>query len=420
MAGVILENVSRVYTGGVVAVNRVSLEVFDREFLVLVGPSGCGKTTALRMIAGLEELSEGTIRIGSRIVNDVPPKDRDIAMVFQNYALYPHMTVYRNLAFGLELREGVNGWGWLWRWALPSGRKAQLAARRFAIAERVHQAARTLGIEDLLERLPRQLSGGQRQRVALGRAIVRSPEVFLFDEPLSNLDAKLRVEMRRELKQLHGQLQATMIYVTHDQVEALTLGQRIVVMDEGSIQQAGTPTEVYDWPANRFVAGFIGTPAMNFIEGELTSTQSAGRAWQTRGGGWSVSLSERPLEQGLKIPRPATLGVRPEDVSIVGDSAADGATTQAVVRVVEMLGDATVATLELPAAGAYDQETDAPHATSDRQHQNGPTYVVTKLDSRSGPSVGDRVAIRVDPRRVHVFDPASGRNWVRQESKGAN
>ena len=206
MAGVVLENVSRVYPGGVSAVEGIRLEVRDREFLVLVGPSGCGKTTTLRLIAGLEDLSSGTITIGSRVVNDVPPKDRDIAMVFQNYALYPHLTVYRNLAFGLELREGISGFGWLWRWALPPSASRQLAERRFAIAERVHDAARILGIEDLLERYPRQLSGGERQRVALGRAIVRNPAVFLFDEPLSNLDAKLRVEMRRELKQLHQPL----------------------------------------------------------------------------------------------------------------------------------------------------------------------------------------------------------------------
>ncbi len=272
MAGVVLENVSRVYPGDVSAVKGIDLEVRDREFLVLVGPSGCGKTTTLRLIAGLEEVSLGKIVIDARLVNDVPPKDRDIAMVFQNYALYPHLTVYRNLAFGLELREGVGGLGWLWQWALPPGRKATLRQRRRTIDQRVLEAARVLGIEELLQRYPRQLSGGERQRVALGRAMVRSPAVFLFDEPLSNLDAKLRVEMRRELKQLHRRLQTTMIYVTHDQVEALTLGDRIVVMNEGKIQQVGRPMEVYDWPANRFVAGFIGTPAMNFIGGELSDS----------------------------------------------------------------------------------------------------------------------------------------------------
>jgi multiple sugar transport system ATP-binding protein len=252
MAGVVLENVSREYPGGVVAVGGVNLEVRDRELLVLVGPSGCGKTTLLRLVAGLEEPSSGTITIGTRVLNDVAAKDRDIAMVFQNYALYPHMNVRRNLAFGLELREKTNGWGWLWRWALSPGRRAKLAARRDSIDRRVGQAARGLGIEDLLDRFPRQLSGGERQRVALGRAMVRSPAVFLFDEPLSNLDAKLRVETRRELKGLHERLQTTMIHVTHDQVEALTLGQRVAVMNEGRIQQVGRPMDVYDWPAARW------------------------------------------------------------------------------------------------------------------------------------------------------------------------
>ncbi len=308
MAGVVLENVSRVYPGGVAAVRGIDLEVLDREFLVLVGPSGCGKTTTLRLVAGLEELSSGTITIGGRRVNDVSPKDRDIAMVFQNYALYPHMNVYRNMAFGLELRGRVGGWWWLYEWALPAQRKAARAARRYDIAERVHQAARTLGIDDLLERYPRQLSGGQRQRVALGRAIVRNPAAFLFDEPLSNLDAKLRVEMRRELKQLHQRLQSTMIYVTHDQVEALTLGERIVVMHDGQIQQVGPPMEVYDWPANRFVAGFIGTPAMNFIDGRL-ETVAAGLRF--RRDGWSLPLAARispahaPREGARGAGRPA-------------------------------------------------------------------------------------------------------------------
>ncbi len=290
MAGVILENVSRAYPAGVLAVDRISLEVRDREFLVLVGPSGCGKTTTLRLIAGLEEISGGTISIGTRVVNDVAAKHRDIAMVFQNYALYPHMTVQRNMAFGLELREGAGGWRQLWRWALPAAKKQQLAARRNSIAERVQQTARILGIEPLLERYPRQLSGGERQRVALGRAIVRNPAVFLFDEPLSNLDAKLRVEMRRELKQLHQRLETTMIYVTHDQVEALTLGERIVVMNGGTIQQVGPPMDVYDWPANRFVAGFIGTPAMNFVDGELDASDGK---WRFRRGSWSAAVDGR-------------------------------------------------------------------------------------------------------------------------------
>src|SRR4051794_29917282 len=247
MAQVLLEQVSKVYPGGVVAVNAIDLAVADREFVVLVGPSGCGKSTTLRMVAGLEEISDGVIRIGGRIVNDVPPKDRDIAMVFQNYALYPHMTVYKNMEFGLKLRK------------VPR-------AERHA---RVLAAAKTLDIEHLLDRKPRQLSGGQRQRVAVGRAIVREPAAFLFDEPLSNLDAKLRVTTRAELKRLHHRLRTTTIYVTHDQEEAMTLGDRIVVMKDGVIQQADTPLTTYNSPVNRFVAGFIGMPPMNFFDGAL-------------------------------------------------------------------------------------------------------------------------------------------------------
>ncbi len=249
MAEVILEKVGKVFPGDIEAVKDFSLDILDGEFVVLVGPSGCGKSTTLRMIAGLEEITEGTIRIEDRIINDVPPKDRDIAMVFQNYALYPHMTVYKNMAFALKLRK------------FP----------RKQIDERVRETAGILGIEELLNRRPKALSGGQRQRVALGRAIVRNPKAFLFDEPLSNLDAKLRVEMRAELKRLHHQLGTTTIYVTHDQEEAMTLGDRIVVMKDGVIQQVGVPLEVYNRPVNRFVAGFVGTPPMNFLDGRLLS-----------------------------------------------------------------------------------------------------------------------------------------------------
>src|SRR5689334_14050120 len=247
MAQVLLDKVSKIYPGGVKAVDAIDLGIRDQEFVVLVGPSGCGKSTTLRMVAGLEEISDGTIRIGERIVNDVPPKDRDIAMVFQNYALYPHMSVYKNMAFGLKLR------------GMP---KKQ-------INERVMQAARILDIEHLLERKPKALSGGQRQRVAVGRAIVREPAAFLFDEPLSNLDAKLRVTTRAELKRLHQRLKTTTIYVTHDQEEAMTLGDRIVVMKDGKIQQADTSLATYNFPMNRFVAGFIGMPPMNFFDGVI-------------------------------------------------------------------------------------------------------------------------------------------------------
>ncbi|MBM4370367.1 MAG: sn-glycerol-3-phosphate ABC transporter ATP-binding protein UgpC, partial [Deltaproteobacteria bacterium] len=248
MAGVDLRNVWKRY-GDTVAVEAASLEIRDQEFVVLVGPSGCGKSTTLRMIAGLEDISEGEISIGGRVVNRVPPKDRNIAMVFQNYALYPHWTVYENMAFGLRIRRMA----------------------RAEIDRRVREAAAILGIDHLLERKPRALSGGQRQRVAMGRAIVRSPEVFLFDEPLSNLDAKLRVQMRVEISRLHNRLRTTVIYVTHDQVEAMTLADRIVIMSEARIQQVGTPLELFDAPVNRFVAGFIGSPAMNFLDGEVLS-----------------------------------------------------------------------------------------------------------------------------------------------------
>src|SRR5437868_14531213 len=247
MAQVVLDKVSKVFPGGVKAVDAIDLAVKDAEFVVLVGPSGCGKSTTLRMVAGLEEISDGIIKIGERVVNDVPPKNRDIAMVFQNYALYPHMTVYKNMAFGLKLR------------GMP---KAQ-------IHQRVMEAAKILDIEHLLDRKPKALSGGQRQRVAVGRAIVREPAAFLFDEPLSNLDAKLRVTTRAELKRLHHRLKTTTIYVTHDQEEAMTLGDRIVVMKDGIIQQADTPLQTYSYPVNRFVAGFIGMPPMNFFDGAI-------------------------------------------------------------------------------------------------------------------------------------------------------
>src|SRR5438874_837377 len=247
MARVELEKVTKIYPGGIRAVNNIDLSIKDQEFIVLVGPSGCGKSTTLRMVAGLEEITDGLIRIGERIVNDVPPKNRDIAMVFQNYALYPHMTVYKNMAFGLKLRK------------MP----------RKQIEQRVMEAAKILDIEHLLERKPKALSGGQRQRVAVGRAIVREPAAFLFDEPLSNLDAKLRVTTRAELKRLHHRLKTTTIYVTHDQEEAMTLGDRIVVMKDGVIQQADTRLKTYSYPVNRFVAGFIGMPPMNFFDGAI-------------------------------------------------------------------------------------------------------------------------------------------------------
>lgn len=290
MAQVQLENVVKRYPGDVTAVREFNLEIQDREFMVFVGPSGCGKSTTLRMIAGLEEISEGTVRISDRVVNDVPPKDRDIAMVFQNYALYPHMSVYKNMAFGLKLRK------------MPKPE----------IEKRVQEAARILGIEELLERKPKALSGGQRQRVAVGRAIVRQPEAFLFDEPLSNLDAKMRVQMRMEISKLHGQLQSTMIYVTHDQVEAMTMGDRIVVMKDGVMQQVDTPLEIYANPANRFVASFIGSPPMNFFEGTLTRDANG---MFFKNDAMNVKVDEQHVQALNNAGRQeVVLGIRPENV----------------------------------------------------------------------------------------------------------
>ncbi|MEO0649787.1 MAG: ATP-binding cassette domain-containing protein [Planctomycetota bacterium] len=327
MANVQLERVAKVYPGGVRAVHGVDLEIADGEFLVLVGPSGCGKSTTLRMIAGLEEISEGTLSIDGAVVNEVPPRDRDIAMVFQNYALYPHMTVRENLAFGLKRRR-VHG-SPLKRLTSSTYRDA---ARREdqSIAERVAAAAETLGIDHLLDRRPAALSGGQRQRVAVGRALVRDPKVFLFDEPLSNLDAKLRMETRTELKALHRQTGSTMVYVTHDQEEAMTLGDRLVVMREGLVQQCADPVTIYERPANRFVAGFVGTPTMNLIEGRLEDGRFVSDALE-------VDLpSRRPLGT-----RPAVLGLRPDRLVPTDDGP-----IEAGLRVLEHLGDRVDLALE--------------------------------------------------------------------------
>jgi len=296
------------------AVRGIDLDIADKEFVVLVGPSGCGKTTTLRMIAGLEEISAGEIAVDGAVVNDVPPKDRDMAMVFQNYALYPHMTVYENMSFGLRLKR------------YPKDE----------IARRVQEAARILDITELLERKPRQLSGGQRQRVAVGRAIVRHPQVFLFDEPLSNLDAKLRVQMRVELKRLHERLETTAIYVTHDQVEAMTLGSRVVVMKDGYVQQVGEPLEIYGRPANRFVAGFIGSPAMNFLP--VTVSETSGSIFlETNGLRTKVPASKTASLQAYKGQQ-VTLGIRPEDLRVGSGADSSDLAFDAVVEVVEPLG----------------------------------------------------------------------------------
>ena len=366
MAGVSLENVTKVFPGGTVAVREFTLDIRDQEFIVLVGPSGCGKSTMLRMVAGLEEVTAGTIRIGNRVVNDMPPKDRDIAMVFQNYALYPHMTVYRNMAFGLKLRR------------LPGDE----------IDRRVHEAARILGIENLLDRKPKALSGGQRQRVAVGRAIVRQPQAFLFDEPLSNLDAKLRVEMRAELKRLHQRLRTTVIYVTHDQAEAMTLGERVVVMHDGRIQQVAPPLEIYDYPVNRFVAGFLGTPAMNFVPGRLVQQDGA---IYFEVAAVRVCL---PRELGGRmagyVGRPMTLGVRPEGIgyTAAGKFAGTENVLPATVRVVEPLGNEQIVHLSGP----------------------GEMAMVCKMDAHVPVAVDQRMDARLDMARVHLFDAPTGCN----------
>ncbi len=316
MARVILENVSKIFDNNVTAVDSVSINIEDKEFMVLVGPSGCGKSTTLRMIAGLEEVSQGKIYIGDKLVNDVPPKDRDIAMVFQNYALYPHMTVFQNMAFGLKLRK----------------------FSKSEIEKRVFEAADILEIRSLLDRKPKALSGGQRQRVAVGRAIVRKPKVFLFDEPLSNLDAKLRVQMRTEISKLHDRLETTMIYVTHDQMEAMTMGDRIVVMKDGVVHQIDTPLNLYHQPVNKFVAGFIGSPAMNFMEGTLTN----GKGLIFDEGNIQLKIpAELNTKLAAYVNKNIVLGIRPEDIKnakFIGQTS-QLATATSLLEVVEPMGN---------------------------------------------------------------------------------
>ena len=317
MAGIVLKNIYKVYDGGVTAVSDFNLEIPDKEFVILVGPSGCGKSTTLRMIAGLEEITEGELYIGDNLVNDVPPKDRDIAMVFQNYALYPHMTVYKNMAFGLTLRK------------MP----------KQEIDERVREVARILDIEQLLDRRPKALSGGQRQRVALGRAMVRNPAVFLLDEPLSNLDAKLRASMRTELIRLHKRLKTTFVYVTHDQTEAMTMGDRIVVMKDGVILQVDRPQNLFDAPNDMFVAGFIGSPQMNFLEGVLNKDD---RGYYFEINGDKHYFPEKKLRDTMNdyIGQTVVLGIRPEDIYSDEHSLADedNSVIDAVIEVSELMG----------------------------------------------------------------------------------
>jgi multiple sugar transport system ATP-binding protein len=359
MAQVVLKQINKFYDS-VHAVKDVNLQIRDKEFVVFVGPSGCGKTTTLRMIAGLEAISSGDISIGGQVVNELAPMDRDIAMVFQNYALYPHMSVFDNMAFGLKMRK----------------------FDKREIATRVKQAAEILGIEELLKRKPRQLSGGQRQRVALGRAIVRHPQVFLFDEPLSNLDAKLRVQMRVELKKLHQRLGTTAVYVTHDQVEAMTLGDRVVVMKDGWVQQVGEPLELYNKPANRFVAGFIGSPAMNFATVTLAD------------GNGSITAKNNGLE--IEVPagqadrlRPhvgkqVTMGVRPEDLHVASDRDPAGLTFNSKIEVVEQLGSEILLDVRV-----------------------GDDNMVASVDPTTRAKIQDTLRLAANPDRLHFFDAKS-------------
>jgi multiple sugar transport system ATP-binding protein len=350
MAPVDVRQVDKFY-GSVQVLHGVSVDIPDGEFVVLVGPSGCGKSTLLRMIAGLEEISRGEIAIGGRVVNNVPPKDRDIAMVFQNYALYPHMTVKENMAFSLKLAR----------------------APKAVLEERVSKAAQILGLGQLLDRYPRQLSGGQRQRVAMGRAIVRDPQVFLFDEPLSNLDAKLRVQMRTEIKELHQRLKTTTVYVTHDQIEAMTMADKIVVMHDGLVEQIGAPLELYDRPNNIFVAGFIGSPAMNMIKGRIRNN---GRASFEGPAGVKFSL---PGAGTASDGQPAVYGVRPEHFSLADDGA------EAEVQVIEPTGSELQVVAKL-----------------------GGEDVIAVFRERHQFKPGDKIRLKPDPQLVHLFDEASG------------
>jgi multiple sugar transport system ATP-binding protein len=390
MAEVVLKSVCKVYPGPVTAVDNVSLLIRDREFIVLVGPSGCGKSTTLRMVAGLEEISAGTICIGDRVVNGVAPKDRDIAMVFQNYALYPHMNVYRNMAFGLLMRRRYAPSRNLLAWLGSPQRRALASQERRDIDRRVRETAAMLGIQDLLARRPRELSGGQRQRVAVGRAIVREPKAFLFDEPLSNLDAKLRVEMRAELKRLHRRVQTTTIYVTHDQEEAMTLGDRVVVMKDGTVHQVGSPHEVYERPVNRFVAGFVGTPPMNFFDGSLT--RDGERILFTDGADRLALTPEQEQRLAGAVGKPVVLGVRPE--ALQPGAASGGATLHVDVSVVEPLGDR----MDI-------------HASTDRHPS-----ITCRTDGRSAVREGQPLVLAVDMQRAHFFEPGpAGRNLLASE-----
>ncbi len=377
MSGLLLKGINKVYPGGNQAVFNFCLEIRDKEFMVFVGPSGCGKSTTLRMIAGLEEISSGELYIDGKLVNDVVPKDRDIAMVFQNYALYPHMSVYDNMAFGLKLRK------------VP----------KETIDEKVKAAAEILGITEYLSRKPKALSGGQRQRVALGRTIVREPKVFLLDEPLSNLDAKLRAQMRTEISKLHARLATTFIYVTHDQIEAMTMGTRIVVMKDGFMQQVDTPQNLYDYPINLFVAGFIGTPQMNFFR-NATLTQENGKVYVNFIGGNKIALPKtvvskiKNVDEYINTGKEVTLGVRPEDIhqDDLFISNSPETVVKAKIDVIEKLG----AEMQI--------YCDLDYMNDKTTIVDSVTQMIAKISSRATVELGEVIELAFDAKHIHLFD----------------
>ena len=385
MAEIVLDAVSKVFDDGYEAVKEMNLDIADGEFMILVGPSGCGKSTALRMIAGLEDISSGELKIDDEVMNDRSPKDRDIAMVFQNYALYPHMTVRENMGFALKLAK----------------------VDQAEIDKKVEEAAETLDLKDHLDRRPVNLSGGQRQRVAMGRAIVRDPKVFLMDEPLSNLDAKLRVQMRTEVARLQSQLETTMVYVTHDQTEAMTLGDRVAVMRAGVLQQVGTPAELYDTPKNLFVAGFIGSPAMNFMPAELS------------GGRLKLPIGEVDADElaGGRSDGKVVAGLRPEnfeDAAVVGDLKQErGVTFEAEIDLVESLGSDLFAYFHIESEGVQSDQLadlvgDRLDETGAANIREGEEQIVARLDPTSKVKRGERTELWADTAKLHLFDPESG------------